>query len=220
MTADIGIMGKHPGYGDFVRHGIDRDLADRLGAWIDETLSGVRSDLGDDWDRFWDTARPLRFWIGRAVLGRTMCGVFHPSRDKVGRRYPLILVATGAAQAAPVSDPVQDMYDGFDAHLVQAAPGDGAAALLDGFAGPVPEAEDDQQLTEGPIIWAHHPDGNLAALLDAAGPVDHARAATMRSYWWSSGADGLAVWLAVPGLPQPTSLAWLLGGTGAAGGTG
>ena len=71
-----------------------------------------------------------------------------------------------------------------------------------------------EDLAQGPLIWAHQPSGDLGALLRAAGPVDQARAATSRSYWWAPPrANGMpAMWLGHTGLPDAHALGWLLSG--------
>ena len=212
---EVGVIGKHPGYGDFVRHGIDEDIGDELMAWIDTTLTEVRDQLKADWADFWDNGQELRFWLGRGILGKTTIGIFVPSRDRVGRRYPLLLMAQGVAVEAPVIDRDQRPWDILSNQLRRMQPGQGAAALLRGVDADAlfvsPEHAGAQE--EGPVIWAHHPEGNLDQLLASAAPVDHGRAATTRSYWWSVAAPGRApVWLAHPGLPQGSALAWAIGG--------
>jgi len=213
MPVRIGLAGKHPGYGDFIGHGLDQEVTAPLTGWIDQTLSTLRESLGEDaWPAFWDNAQGLRFWIGRAVLGRTVMGLFLPSRDKVGRRYPLILAAEGTAIPSPLLDPDQTIYEQMSAHVAAMVPGSGAAALTDGLALELPEETPDD-LTQGPIIWAHHPEGDLGALLRSAGPVDSEHAMTARSYWWAPATPGrAAAWLGQQGLPGPEALGWLLGG--------
>ena len=212
---EVGVLGKHPGYGDFVRHGIEEPIADELTNWIDTTLTEVRDQLKADWADFWDNGQELRFWLGRGILGHTTIGIFRPSRDRVGRRYPLILMAQGVAVEAPVIDHDQRPWDVLSAQMQRMQPGQGAAALLRGvdadalFVAPEPAEASEM----GPVIWAHHPEGDLSQLLASAAPVDHGRAATTRSYWWSVAAPGRApVWLAHPGLPQGPALAWAIGG--------
>lgn len=214
--ASIGVIGKHPGYGDFLRAGLGAPVADGLSDWLDRTLAAQRDAMGNDWPAFWDAAQDLRFWIGRAVLGRTLAGVLRPSRDRVGRRYPLLLLCEGAAVPAPVEDPAQDLWDDLALHLQQMAPGHGAQALLQGLSVAV-QAEDAAVLAAGPTLWAHRPDGDLGALLRAAAPVDAGRALLMRSYWWAPAQAGrAAVWLGCHGLPDASSLGWLLAGMPAA----
>lgn len=213
--ATIGLIGKHPGYGDFLRTGLSVPVADALSDWLDRTLSDQRDAMGNDWPRFWDAGQDLRFWVGRGVLGRTLAGVLRPSRDRVGRRYPLLLLTEGAVMPAPVEDPAQAFWDRLAAHLDRMEAGQGAMALLEGLS-IVLDSEDATTAASGPTIWAHHPAGDLDALLQAAAPEDARRALLMRSYWWAPGQAGqAAVWLGCQGLPDAMSLGWLLAGVAA-----
>ncbi len=224
----LGLIGKHPGYGDFLRHGIDESLANRLDDWLTSALTPLRDRLGEGWTVFWDQAPVLRFWIGRAVIGNSLAGIMVASRDRVGRRFPLILLVQGSRLPAPLTDPDQTPYEALEAHLFNAGTdrgtgreraSSGGAALLEGLdpvaAGFQPQTDD--MIAEGPLIWAHTTEGDLADLLADAVPVDHARAMTARSYWWAPARGGrAAIWLAQNGLPDSDGLGWLLSGGPAA----
>ena len=107
---------------------------------------------------------------------------------------------------------MQTLWDRLTAHLDRMEPGQGAMALLEGLS-ILLQSEDASTAASGPTIWAHHPEGDLTALLQAAAPVDAQRALLMRSYWWAPGrADRAAVWLGCQGLPDAMSLGWLLAG--------
>lgn len=210
----LGLIGKHPGYGDFLRAGLSDTIASGVEQWLDHVLSDLRDEMGNNWPEFWDSAQDLRFWLGRAVLGRSVIGVMRPSRDRIGRRYPLILAAEGADVPAPIQDSDQAPYDRLAQHLDRVEPGPGAAALLAGLT--LNLAED---ATSGPTVWAHNPN-DLAALLQSAAAVDANRAQLARSYWWAPAAPGrAAVWLGCPGLPGAQALGWLLSGVATERGT-
>lgn len=211
-TLVIGIMGKHPEYGDFLRWGLSDPIVDGLTRWTDAVLPPLRDQMGEEWGAFWDNSQTLRFWIGRGVMGRTLTGVFQPSRDRVGRRYPLLLLCEGAHVPAPMVQQDQGPWEAMEAHLAQMQAGQGAKALLEGLQFDLP-VEDAHTAAEGPTLWAHHPEGNLGALLRSAAEVDAMRAQVLRSYWWTDAADGRApVWLGCPGLPEAAGLGWLLAG--------
>lgn len=215
--AVIGIMGKHPGYGDFLQAGVSEQLVDVMNSWLDACLPVLRDQMGEGWGPFWDGAQDLRFWIGRGVLGQTVVGLLHPSRDRVGRRFPLILLASGADVPVPLGDAAdQSPWEAMAAHLDQMEAGQGAAALLEGVNIEI-AAEGESHAAVGPTLWAHHPEGNLEALLASAAGPDAARAQLTRSYWWATGSQGkegdrAATWLGCPGLPEAQALGWLLGG--------
>lgn len=210
--ARLGLMGKHPGYGDFLQAGFSEPLVRGLEQWLDSVLPAMRDNLGNDWAAFWDGAQDLRFWIGRAVLGQTLVGVFRPWRDRAGRRFPFIMAAEAADVAAPVADPDQGPWDRFAAHLDVMQAGKGGVALLNDLQLILP-AEDAATAGAGPTLWAHHPEGNLSALLQSAAQADADRARLNRSYWWAPATMGrAATWLGCPGLPGAQSLTWLLNG--------
>lgn len=213
MEADIGLLGKHPGYGDFLRANVASDVAEQLEAWLDGCLPEIRDQQGQNWPVFWEQAQDLRFWIGRAVLGRSLMGILRCSRDRAGRRYPLFLVAQGAAVPAPLQDPDQSAYEVLGAHFSVMRPGQGGAALLDGLHLQLPE-EDAETAQRGSTLWAHQPNGDLTKLLNAASGADAECALLTRSYWWApaSGAKA-AIWLGCDGMPAAAALHWLLAGT-------
>ncbi len=214
-AANIGIMGKHPGYGDFLRWGLSEGTVEAVTQWTDAALPPLRDQMGEAWGPFWDNAQTLRFWIGRAVLGRTLIGVFKPSRDRVGRRFPLIMLSENAAIAAPLTNGDQTPWEDIEAHMEKMEAGQGAKALLAGVSIKI-EAEDEALASVGPTLWAHHPEGKLDALLRKASEVDLYRAQLTRSYWWAPGTETHApVWLGCQGLPDGASLGWLLGGVAA-----
>lgn len=215
-TAQIGVMGKHPGFGDFVQSGLDKPVHEALEGWLNAALSQLKAQTEEEgnWSHWWDATQSLRFWIGRDVLGVPLAGVLRPSRDKVGRLYPLLLVAQNVALPPPgEGDETEQLpWEQLEAHLDAVAPGNGAASLLDGLTLDLP-AEDAAARGLGHTIWAHHPEGDLQALLRAAARADVARAALRRSYWWAAGTQThLPVWLGCDGLPDAGALGWLLAG--------
>ncbi|MFN3145136.1 MAG: type VI secretion system-associated protein TagF [Paracoccaceae bacterium] len=213
MAVAIGILGKHPDFGDFLHSGLSDESSSGLSIWLDKTLSELRDSQGEEWPRFWDAANLLRFWIGRAVLGRSLAGILVPSHDRVGRRYPLVLAVEGARLPMPTIDPNQAFWTALEEHLARQRSDAtrGAVGLIDGLdlnlsADGVPE-------DNGDVLWAHRPDGDLEALLRAASREDPSRAATGRSYWWSPGNDThAATWLGCNGLPKSDALGWILAG--------
>ncbi|MGC1504441.1 MAG: type VI secretion system-associated protein TagF [Sulfitobacter sp.] len=215
--AVIGILGKHPDYGDFLQAGVPEQIVEVFNNWLDACLPKLRDQMGQSWAPFWDGAQDVRFWIGRGVLGKTVVGILHPSRDRSGRRYPLILLAMGADLPVPLGEMAdQAPWDAMATHLAKMKPGEGASALLEGMSIEI-TAESETHASVGPTLWAHHPEGNLDALLASAAGPDAVHAQLTRSYWWTTGASSkdvsrAATWLGCPGLPEPQALGWLLGG--------
>lgn len=217
----VGLMGKHPAFGDFLSARVLYEVETALTAWIDRSLTALRAELQKDWAEFWRHGQVLRFWIGREVFGQSVLGIYRPWHDKVGREYPLLLVVQGARVVFPGYGGAVDQtpWEALENHLAntRAATG-GGAALLEGLEIDLPPETDAERL-QGKTIWAHQTDGDLTALLRQAAQADPARAALGRSYWWSPGDSyRTAVWLGCDGLPDPRALGWLLAGTRKTGG--
>ncbi|WP_052249802.1 type VI secretion system-associated protein TagF [Tateyamaria sp. ANG-S1] len=210
------IYGKHPGFGDFVAHGLPVDASRRLEKWVGRVLPDLRTGLGEAWASVWDSAPVLRFWCGGDVLGVPFYGLWAPSRDAVGRRYPLILGLSGGAAPPPVQKGHEAArYAQLEAQLgrvARAEVGQGGVQALIDLLDPMPE--DDEALDQMPasgMLWAQRADGDLDRLMQDAAAPDAAHAQCGRSHWWCDAVRGrAAAWLAVTGLPQADALHWLM----------
>lgn len=203
-----GIYGKHPGFGDFISAGLPGLAESHLVPWLTDCLAETRDGLGESWAPVWDAALPVRFWIGGAIWGGPhLRGVARPSRDKIGRRFPLIAVAETAA-APPMLRPDQGFYQGAEAELAADLP---APADLHGWLAAL--AEEDSADAAAATFWAANPALGVGDLLAQLEPTDRLRAAAARSYWWTeAGGDRASAVLACDGLPRAGELAWLLAG--------
>lgn len=208
--ASPGIYGKHPGFGDFISAGLPALADSHLVPWWTDLLAETRDWLGDRWEPVWDAAMPVRFWIGGSIWGGAhLRGVARASRDKVGRRYPLIVVAETAG-SPPMLQPDQQFYRMAEAELGAdlASPDDLHRRLKarTGSTGPVDAAV-------SATFWAANPALDVADLLSQLDATDRVRAVGARSYWWVAPSPGRAsAVLACDGLPQAGEMAWLLTG--------
>jgi type VI secretion system protein ImpM len=209
MAKSIAVFGKHPSFGDFVAQGLPRDMRDHWQTWLTGALSEVKAQAAEGWPQVYDTARPIGFWLGPAVLGLCVRGVLCPSRDSVGRRYPLIGLMRDEAGLPPPLAPDQSAYIEMETHLSQilTAPLESTAELGsgDGLTG--------QEQSDPVALWAVNPDAGPADLLQAVGSADYTRAAASRSYWWCAPDDirSGAVW-SCEGLAGADALLWLMSG--------
>jgi type VI secretion system protein ImpM len=90
MRVEIGWFGKLPGSGDFVARRIPRALHDALDRWLSRGLDQLRVERPDGWRRQFAAALLWNCAIPACVGGgTTMIGVIAPSRDRVGREFPL-----------------------------------------------------------------------------------------------------------------------------------
>lgn len=183
--------------------------------WLETVLPKLKESLANQWEASWRAAPVLRFWIGPDVFGSPLLGIFVASRDKVGRRYPLLFGLTGVVCPPPVH-PAHDEspYDALLSHIstidVSSEGSKGVGRLLDGL--PLPELRG-APFEEGQdgVIWASRKDGDLARLLHDARGADTDKAQLGRSHWWHPSEEyRSAGWLAVNGLPDVTALRWLL----------
>lgn len=209
------IYGKHPGFGDFVSQGLDAGALTRLDAWVQGVLPDLRAGLGEAWAPVWDAAPVLRLWLGADILGVPFQGVWAASRDRVGRRYPLIFGVAGRDRVPPVHpDHDADLYAalvGQLAALAVAVVGQGGVRALLEALGPVPGDETLDQMPPSGMLWGQRADGDLGRLMRDAAELDAQHAQCGRSHWWSEAGQGRpAAWVAVTGLPDADVLHWLL----------
>ena len=102
-----GLYGKLPAHGDFVRRGLPDGFVAGWDAWLQAGILAARDTLGEGFGPAWDAAPAWCFRLPAGACGRAaMAGVMLPSRDLVGRRFPLTLAAPVGA-----TPPGQAWYD-------------------------------------------------------------------------------------------------------------
>lgn len=210
---NAGLYGKHPAFGDFIGAGLPDEVVAPLANWIQASLGEWRDRTGEGWGPVFDGMPRLGFWIGPALMGgEALRGAMAPSRDRSGRRFPMIVAQSGGV--APVTQPQPD----FD-HIAGLA----LASILDSerpdprgtaerLARELPSVADDQDQPTWPTFWARNDAIDATALFDQLREADHAHATAARSYWWFSdqtdqGGSGI---LACQGWPGPDDMAWLI----------
>lgn len=99
----VGVFGKIPSEGDFLRKGLPVDFIQIWDRWLQRGLAEMPLAFGARWDALYLTAPIWRFCLPAGLAGaETMLGILMPSVDRVGRRYPLTLAqAVGGGPAAP-----------------------------------------------------------------------------------------------------------------------
>lgn len=152
----VGLFGKLPAHGDFVRRGLPPAFCDPLDAWLASGVVAAREALGGRFDDAWDAAPAWRFALPPGACGtHAAAGVLLCSRDAVGRRFPLVVAALGDADAGWFAR----------AEGVARMPMHDADALL--AALPIPEADG----TPAPAGWWTADPPGLAWDLPALPPV-------------------------------------------------
>lgn len=100
--ASVGLFGKLPARGDFVREDLPRDFTDPWDAWWQRGLAEMQCRFRGEWRAAWREAPVWRFVLPPGLCGRNgVLGLWMPSVDKVGRYSPLTIAAVAAGDWAP-----------------------------------------------------------------------------------------------------------------------
>jgi type VI secretion system protein ImpM len=98
----VGFYGKLPSHGDFVSRSIATTFIDRWDSWLQAGIAQSQRDLGAGWLDLFLTSPLWRFALESGVIGASaFAGVLLPSVDRVGRYFPLTLVAELPTNAHP-----------------------------------------------------------------------------------------------------------------------
>lgn len=104
MTPSACWFGKLPSIGDFVGRRMPHDLTGDWDYWLRSGLDQLRSDVPDTWQQRF-VHSPIWFFLTPArVTGVPACGVIAPSVDRVGRFYPLTVMALADGRHATLAD--------------------------------------------------------------------------------------------------------------------
>ncbi|MEO7092717.1 MAG: type VI secretion system-associated protein TagF [Polyangiales bacterium] len=101
MTALVSGFGKVPRMGDFVRVRANAEPTASFEAWIQEAMAYGEAKRRDDWPAIYGNGAIHAFVYRPPKKAKTpsvLAGVFRPSSDAVGRRFPLVVGAPLAEQ--------------------------------------------------------------------------------------------------------------------------
>lgn len=94
MTQGFGAFGKMPSVGDFFRFATPANFVTPWDNWLQRGILGAQEEMGDTWDAHYMSAPIWRFCLSPGLAGpQKVMGVLMPSVDRVGRRFPLTLMA-------------------------------------------------------------------------------------------------------------------------------
>jgi type VI secretion system protein ImpM len=231
---EVGFYGKLPCRGDFLQRRVPQEFVDVWDAWLQESLHETRTRLQDAWLNTYLTGPVWRFALSGGVCGdKSYLGILVPSVDRVGRYFPLTVVAQleprdcllsvacgshgwFAAAEALVLDALQAEaldFDTFDEQI----------ALLRERLDPTSAAESSQLLSllgsstfpaeftkwRIPLVTAD----SLQTALNVLAHREISRYLAPLAIWWTEGSNALAAsWLCTRGLPDTVgSVAMLTG---------
>ncbi len=231
---DVGLYGKLPTHGDFLRRRVSDEFVAAWDAWLQLAIADSRSALGDRWLEIYLTSPIWRFALCAGICGEApMAGLLAPSVDRVGRYFPLTLVWTTPrdCNSLEVADRYEHVFGRGEQLLVESLALESlefadfdrrVCALADELE--APEAE-------GPLRLRHDSVATLLAQPDQAWRVPLRTVAALRlpatqvigdywqqsfgagSLWWT---DGSALvepsWLIARGLPEPNRFSAMLDG--------
>lgn len=90
----IGFFGKIPSHGDFISDGLERELISIFDDWMRSGLHACAEMFSGRWPAIFSSSPPIRFIVERGIWGNcAYVGVLVPSADRVGRKYPLAIIA-------------------------------------------------------------------------------------------------------------------------------
>jgi type VI secretion system protein ImpM len=90
-SSSIVYFGKLPNFGDFVRYNAGGSEIYAFEKWIQEGIYYSQKIIGQDWNSAFQESPPYHFVFYPEEAGHILVGMFIPSRDKSGRRYPFVL---------------------------------------------------------------------------------------------------------------------------------
>ena len=147
-----GFYGKMPATGDFVTRRLPGDFVRNWDRWLAQHLVPL---FGHE---TWPPATALRFLAGPDFVGAS-AGIILQSADKVGRQFPLSVVAP--LPEAPVELAyIEAWFAGIEAAATAAQNGeltpDELEAALAGL--PVPPVEPGEEIISGMVMWTAYSD--------------------------------------------------------------
>lgn len=93
-SLQVGLYGKLPSHGDFLRRRVSDDFVGVWDGWLQQCLEASRWALGERWLDVYLTSPAWRFACAAGTCGPApVVGLMVPSVDRVGRYVPLTLVA-------------------------------------------------------------------------------------------------------------------------------
>jgi type VI secretion system protein ImpM len=231
---EIGLFGKLPSHGDFLRRRTSDAFVDAWDAWLRECLAESRAALGERWLDVYLTSPAWRFVCAAGACGPApVMGLMVPSVDRVGRFFPLTLVAelpddvsliAAAADSAPFFEIAERLlietlaadnidFERFDERVVKL--GD----VLESITLPplvVLDAAAAAMVSEGAHPW-QIPIGGAAQLAPVFEQLLSHRLSSMYDplvLWWTEGSSIVEPsCLIAKSLPHPSTFGALLDGS-------
>jgi type VI secretion system protein ImpM len=230
----LGFYGKLPCNGDFLERRVPQAFLDVWDPWLQQCVHASRQALEETWLPSYLSSPLWRFVLSESVCGSgAYAGVVAPSVDRVGRYFPLTILAQIDIDTCPLNVATQraSFFEAIESLVVTAL--EESSVNLDWFDAQVIELG--RLLDEAPLPG----DGGLAELMvqsrfpeqGAAWRVPLPSAAGLQtainsfayrqlaaqlrpvSLWWTEGSGATCPsWLTLRGLPAPAQFSAMLNG--------
>ncbi|MGX5840896.1 type VI secretion system-associated protein TagF [Mesorhizobium sp. ArgA1] len=148
-----GFYGKMPATGDFVTRRLTGEFVRLWDRWLAQHLVPMF-----DQDT-WPPATALRFLAGPNSFGASSAGIILQSADKVGRKFPLSVVAQ-MPEAPAMLTHAEAWFAGIEEAATAGQHGELTPDELDAAlaALPMPSVEPGEELIADMVIWTRHSD--------------------------------------------------------------
>ena len=119
---EVGLYGKLPSHGDFLRRRLTDDFVNTWDAWLQRSIAASRAALGDRWLDVYLTSPAWRFVCSQGVCGPTsFAGLMMPSVDRVGRYFPMCLAWQPPEDLNPIAviTRCHSWFDASERHVIE-----------------------------------------------------------------------------------------------------
>ncbi len=231
---EVGLYGKLPCRGDFLQRRAPQDFVDVWDAWLQEGIHESRERLQDSWLETYLTAPIWRFVLGSGVCGEAVyAGILVPSVDRVGRYFPLTVLAQLDTDDCPLTLACgnEDWFESAESLALEALEAealdfdsfDERIARLRGRLDVVGRGESSHMAgvlrnSEFPGVFPRwqfplSSSDSLQTAVNAFAARELSRIVQPLAIWWTQGSSALAPsWLVTRGLPQAASFVAMLTG--------
>jgi type VI secretion system protein ImpM len=233
VLIEVGFYGKLPCRGDFLQRRAPQDFVDAWDPWLQECLHETRQRLQDSWLNTYLTGPVWRFVLSPGVCGQgAFAGILVPSVDRVGRYFPLTVIAQLDSEECPLAVACGStgwfesaetlVLNAIEAEALDFDTFDEQIALLRDQLGADNEASRVLQLLghgefppasasrwQLPLTSAE----SLQSAVNAFAYREVGRGLQPLALWWTQGSSALAPsWLATRGLPEARAFVAMLTG--------
>ena len=230
----IGFYGKLPCRGDFLQRRAPVPFVDVWDAWLQECMHASKEQLQDAWLDAYLTGPVWRFVLDAGVCGEDRyAGILVPSVDRVGRYFPLTVIAPLQAGVCPldVACGASAWFEAAEGVVLDAL--EAEALDIDAFDESVAQLREPlsaESANESASLMNALRDGSfplqadrwhvplqsaqsLQRAINALAYREMSRASQPLTLWWSEGSQAVgASWLTSRGLPEASAFAAMLSG--------